>query len=161
MRSAVRIRYPPPRVRHLVRRVAGSLLRKPDGALPLQAGVVYAVLTFLVGFVVGAVRVLFLVPRLGAPVAVAIETPFMLVASWLLCAWSVRRYKVSSKLAARAIMSGSAFVVLMTLELALSVLVFHRSIAQHFGAYMTVAGIIGLGAQIIFALIPSIQARIH
>jgi hypothetical protein len=45
----------------------------------IKAGVAYFVLVFGAGFILGSVRVPFLVPRLGERVAELIETPFMFV----------------------------------------------------------------------------------
>jgi hypothetical protein len=49
-----------------------------------------------------------------------------------------------------------AFVVLMSAEVGLGA-VFGRSTADQLGAYGSLAGAIGLGAQVIFAMLPVIQ----
>jgi hypothetical protein len=46
---------------------------------------------FFVGFILGTVRVLLIAPRLGETAAVLLETPVMLVASWFVCRWYVKR----------------------------------------------------------------------
>ena len=54
-------------------------------------------------------------------------------------------------------MGAVALVTLMLEELALAVLVFGRSPAEQFGAYVTRAGAIGFAAQVIFAVFPVIK----
>jgi len=56
-----------------------------------EAGCVYALSVFAIGFVLGAIRVLVLAPRLGNAVAVALEVPFMLAVSWKLSRWSASK----------------------------------------------------------------------
>jgi hypothetical protein len=49
------------------------------------ADAVYAIIAFLIGFILGAIRVLLVAPRLGGTLAVIIETPIMLTTSWFVC----------------------------------------------------------------------------
>ena len=71
----------------------------------LRAGFVYFLIVFAIGFVLGTVRVLFVVPRFGATNAVLIELPVMLAVSWIVCAWLVRRFGVARAVAARLVMA--------------------------------------------------------
>ncbi len=50
-----------------------------------KAGVLYALSVFLIGLILGTIRVLLLVPRLGEKAAVTLETAMMLAASWFVC----------------------------------------------------------------------------
>jgi hypothetical protein len=125
----------------------------------LKAGAVYVALVFLAGFGLGVLRVLVVAPRLGAVVAVLIEAPAILVISWAVCRGCVARFGVAPAPGPRLMMGGSAFVLLMGLEVALSVLAFGRSLAEHLGGYLTLPGALGLAAQLGFAAIPLIQLR--
>ncbi|HEV2334788.1 MAG TPA: hypothetical protein VGS13_04780 [Stellaceae bacterium] len=122
-----------------------------------QAGSLYALMVFFIGFILGTIRVLLIAPRLGETGAVLLETPIILGASWYVCRWCVDRLDVRRTVAARSLMGISAFVVLMLAELALSVFVLDRSAAKYLAAYTTLAGAIGLGAQVVFALFPLAQ----
>jgi len=122
-----------------------------------QAGTVYALIVFGVGFVLGTVRVLLIVPRLGETTAVILETPLMLAASWYVCRWCVERLDVPRTITSRSIMGVVAFGVLMLAELALALLAFGRPFAEQFGVYVTGAGAIGFAGQVIFALFPITQ----
>ena len=57
----------------------------------------------------------------------------------------------------RLLMGAVAFVQLMSAELGVSILAFGRSIEEFFAAYWSAQGVIGLAAQIAFAVIPMIQ----
>jgi hypothetical protein len=125
----------------------------------IAAGTVYFVAVFLVGFVLGILRVLVVAPRLGAVAAVLIEAPAILAASWVASRECVRRFGVGRSPGLRLAMGGSAFALLMAVEAALAVLAFGLSLADHLAAYLTVAGALGLAAQLGFAVIPLIQVR--
>ncbi len=124
--------------------------RTPVTIGSMLAGLIYALIVFAIGSVIGTIRILVLAPRVGATAAVALELPVMLIASWLSCSWVVGHFEVASRLA----MSVVAFVTLMVLELGLSVLIFHRSLREHVSAYATVPGRIGLAGQVVFAIFP-------
>jgi hypothetical protein len=119
-----------------------------------EAGALYAIIVFLIGFVCGTIRVL--LPRLGETTAVTVEAPIMLAASWFVCRCCVDRLGVRRTVPARSLMGLVAFVVLMSAEVGLGA-VFGRSTADQLGAYGSLAGAIGLGAQVIFAMLPVIQ----
>ena len=121
-----------------------------------EAGALYAVMVFLIGFIVGTIRVLLLVPRLGETTAVIVEAPMMLAASWFVCCWCVGRLSVRRTVPARSLMGLVAFVVLMSAEVGLGA-VFGRSIAGQLATYGSLAEAIGLGAQVVFAFFPMIQ----
>jgi len=121
------------------------------------AGVVYALSVFAVGFVLGALRVFWVAPRIGAAAAVIVETPLMLSASWIICGRCIRRRKIGASIASRISMGAVALSVLFICEFALASIVFHRSVAAFFAEYGTLPGAIGLGAQIIFATFPTLQ----
>jgi hypothetical protein len=121
-----------------------------------KAGALYAIIVFVIGFILGTIRVLLLVPRLGETIAVIVEAPIMLAASWFVCRWCVDRLNVKRTVPAGSLMGLVAFVVLMSAEVGLGA-VFGRSIADQLAAYGSLVGAIGLAAQVIFALIPVIQ----
>ena len=125
------------------------------------AGLVYAVLVFGVGFALGTVRVLILVPRMPATLAVLVETPAMLAASWWLSTWCCARFGIGRSAGARLAMGIAAFTVLMLEELTLSVVLFARPGGAYLSSLMTVPGAIGLAAQVAFALFPLLQARLR
>ena len=58
---------------------------------------------------------------------------------------------------ARSVMGAVAFVVLMSAEVGLAVLVFGQSATEHIESYESVPAAIGLAAQIVFATFPVAQ----
>jgi len=122
-----------------------------------RAGVFYALVVFLIGFIFGTVRVLLVLPRVGETVAVSLETPVMLAASWLVCRWCVDWLDVPDAIPARSIMGIVAFVVLMAAEFGLSVAAFGRSTAEYLASYTSLPGAIGLAAQLVFGTFPIAQ----
>jgi hypothetical protein len=127
---------------------------------PAAAGFAYAILAFAVGFVLGSVRVLLVVPRVGPSVAVLLEVPVILAASWWISRLCVELFKVRRAVAARLVMGLVAFLVLMLAEVTLSALVFGTSVTGYLASLTTPAGAIGLAAQVAFAGFPFAQARL-
>jgi hypothetical protein len=56
----------------------------------LKAGVLYFMLVFGAGFVLGPIRILYLVPRLGTRTAELMEMPMMLAVVMFAARWVVR-----------------------------------------------------------------------
>lgn len=123
------------------------------------AGLIYFVAVFALGFALGAVRVLALEPALGSLWPVLIELPIMLAASWWICGRVIQRLLPGAGQGARLIMGASAFALLMSAELSLSVAVFGRTVMEHVGAWGSLHGALGLAGQIAFAAFPLFVAR--
>jgi hypothetical protein len=140
-----------------------SLMRR-DRSRPLsfrifraiEAGALYAIIVFLLGFILGTIRVLLLAPRLGETIAVIVEAPIILGASWFVCRWCVSRLDVRRAVPARSLIGLVAFLVLMSAEVGMGA-VFGRPLGDQLAAYGSLAGAIGLAAQVIFAMFPVIQ----
>lgn len=123
-----------------------------------KAGFAYALIVFLIGFAVGAIRVLLLAPRLGDAVAVLLEAPLMLAVSWKVSRWTASKHGLLSDSAEALLMGATAFAVLMLAELATAMIFFNRTVAEHFASFWSVPGGIGLAAQLCFASFPFLQA---
>jgi hypothetical protein len=123
----------------------------------LRSGVVYFLAVFAAGFVLGVLRTLFVVPRVGVLAAVAIELPIVLAVAW----WVSARLLRASALHRRdaAMMGATAFVLLMLAEATLSIALFGRTFAEHLSLYADADHQLGLAGQIAFALIPWVQTR--
>ena len=122
-----------------------------------RAALAYSGLVFAAGFVLGTIRTLFISPLLGELHAVLLEAPIMLFVSWVACGSSIRRFDVHGRGAGLA-MGAVAFALLMTAELALSVLAFGRSPAEYLRALGAPAGAAGLASQVVFGLFPLIRS---
>ena len=124
-----------------------------------KAGIAYALIVFLIGFGAGTIRVLLVAPRIGETIAVLLEAPVMLLASWITSRWATSRFDVPTELSARILMGMFAFFVLMTAELGVSLVVFGKSVVEHISGYGSIPGAIGLAAQLCFAGFPAAQLR--
>ncbi len=134
------------------------ITRSSNGTL---AGVIYAANVFVVGFGLGTLRVLVVVPRLGDTLAVTLEAPVMLLASWEFSRRLIKRFDVPAQARARLLMGTIGFSVLMVAEIGVSVFIFRRPVGDYWASYESIPGIIGLAAQIAFAAIPLLQLRCH
>jgi hypothetical protein len=121
------------------------------------AGLVYFAAVFAAGFALGVLRILVVVPRFGEAIAVLLELPIVLTLAWFACRWSVRRFGVPGSIAARGLMGGTAFAILMMAELSLATLGFGMTVAEHFARYERLAERLGLAGQVLFAACPVIQ----
>ena len=121
-----------------------------------KVGALYAIIVFLIGFILGTIRVLLLAQRLGETAAVLVEAPMIRAACWFVCRWCVDRLDVRRTVPARSLMGLVAFLVLMSAEVGLGA-VLGRSLGDQFASYGSLSGTFGLSAQVIFALFPVIQ----
>lgn len=122
----------------------------------IRAALAYLAVVFAVAFLLGTIRVLWLIPRMGELWAVLIEVPLLLALSWVVAGAVLRRRPLVG-LASRAAMGATAFAGLMALELAVGRFGFGQSLAGMLAAMGQPAGLIGLAGQIGFALIPAIR----
>ena len=125
-----------------------------------QAGLCYFLGVFAVAFCLGAVRTVAIETRVGATIAVLLETPIILVVSWWVSTLCIRRFDVGAAAADRVLTGAIAFTVLMLAEFTLSVALFDRSPADYAATFVSASGAIGLLAQIAFAAIPWLQSRV-
>lgn len=124
--------------------------------LALRAAAAYFALVFGAGFVLGSIRVLFLVPRLGERSAELLETPLMLLVVVLAARFVVRRFSLPRWLALRVGVGVVALVLLLLAELLLAVAIQDRSLPEYIASRDPVSGIVYLGALALFAAMPSI-----
>jgi hypothetical protein len=75
----------------------------------LRAGALYFLLVFAMGFAFGAIRFLFVAPRVGALVGVLIELPIILMLAWIVCGWVIVKMRVPRRPVSRLAMSACAF----------------------------------------------------
>jgi hypothetical protein len=125
----------------------------------IRAAFLYWLLAFAAGFVLGALRVMLVEPMLAkwlegfAPlVAVAIEAPIMLTVSWVAAAWVLGRRPAWTPVETLG-MGGLAWLLLQLAELGLA-LVMGLSTAAYFEKLTTLAGVLGVVIQLLFAFVP-------
>ena len=84
------------------------------------AGAAYFAILFGAGAALGLARVLFVSPHLGAMGSVLVDLPIMIALAWVVCGWLADHLQVGPRLAHRVAMGGTAFVLLIAAEVALS-----------------------------------------
>jgi hypothetical protein len=124
----------------------------------LIAGFTYALLVFMFGLCLGAVRIALVVPRFGETIAVLVEAPIILLASWWICLRCIVHFKVNASVTARALMGLVALITLQAEEIGLAAAAFGRSPVEYWLSLWSLPGMIGLGAQMAFAAFPLAQA---
>lgn len=115
---------------------------------------------FFLGFLLGTIRTLALVPIMGQLAAVLVELPFMLTASWFACARILKHYATIREHRQLIIMGGSAFVWLMGTEIVLSVALFGQPLAEFAANLLSTHGIVGLAGQLAFGCIPLVYSAV-
>jgi hypothetical protein len=125
----------------------------------LKAGVVYFALVFAAGFVLGTVRTLWVVPRLGVRPAELAEAPVMFGISILAARWVVRHVQVSPLRSRRLAMGCIAFGLMLVAEFTLGLWIRGLTIREYFATRDPISGtayFMTLGA---FAVIPIFAGR--
>ena len=125
----------------------------------LRAGAVYFALVFAAGFALGTLRVLLVVPRLGARTAELIEAPLMLAVTFLAARWTVRRLVVPPRWTRRLGMSGFALGLLVLAEFAVVLGIRGMTLGEYFAMLDPVSGTVYYALLGVFALMPSVVAR--
>ena len=123
----------------------------------LKASLTYFALVFGAGFLLGIIRVPFLVPQLGVRTAELIEMPFMFVAILFAARYVVRRFALSTT--ARVATGLGALALLLTAELALATVVQDQSLAAYIASRDPVSGSVYLFMLGVFALMPRLLSN--
>lgn len=125
----------------------------------LKGRLYYFALVLAAGFVLGTMRVLWLVPRFGERAAELIETPIMLVVTIFAARWVVRRLAVSPAPSKRLVVGFPALALLLVAELMLVLSLRGLSIAEYIAGRDPVSGTVYLMMLGIFAVMPAVVAR--
>ena len=125
----------------------------------LKAGVLYFALVFGAGFVLGTIRVLWVVPRVGMRTAELMETPIMFVVTILAARWVVRRLALPTAPATRLGVGLVALGFLLATEFSVVLWLRGLTIRGYLASRDTVAGIIYFVMLCVFAVMPFLVAR--
>jgi hypothetical protein len=125
----------------------------------IKAGITYFALVFGAGFVLGMIRVPFLVPRLGERVAELVEMPFMLVAILLAAQFIIRRFSLPANVLARLWAGFVALGLLVAAEVLLAVALQDRTLGEYVASRDPGSGSVYLAMLALFAVMPLVLAR--
>ena len=125
----------------------------------IKAGLCYFVLTFGAGFLLGPLRMLVLVPRIGARAAELLELPVMVVVTWLAARWTIRRLQVPYSTGLRLVMGVLAFALLLAAEFSLVLPLRGLTLEQYFATRDPVSGVAYYASLVLLASMPLIVER--
>src|SRR5271169_6317820 len=125
----------------------------------LKAGAIYFLLVSAVGWVLGPIRELWLVPHLGRTMGSLLEAPLMVIAMIVAAGWVLRRLDVPYALNARLAVGLVALGILLVAELTGVRWVRGISIREYLAGYATPSGLISLLLFLLFAAMPSLVER--
>lgn len=125
----------------------------------LKASLSYFAIVLGAGFALGAVRVPFLVPRLGERYAELLEMPIMLVVIVLAARHVVRRFQLAPKFAVRLQVGFTALALVVAAELALAVVLQSQSLVQYIAGRDVVSGSVYLMLLLVYALMPALLMK--
>ena len=127
----------------------------------LKAGIAYFSLAFGAGFIMGAIRVSFLMPRLGERIAELIEMPFMLVVIVLAARFITQRFALPATVPVRLGAGLLALALLIAAERLLAVALQDRSLGDYVSSRDPVSGSVYLLMLVLFAAMPLLISRLR
>ncbi len=123
----------------------------------LKAGVLYFVVVFGVGFVLGTVHTLWVVPRFGTRMAELMETPIMLVVTIVVARWIV--HLLPSVPSSRLGMGFVALGLMLVAEFGFVLWLRGLSIREYLATRDPVSGTVYYLMLGVFAIMPLLVAR--
>jgi hypothetical protein len=126
----------------------------------VKAGVVYFLLMFAVGWILGPIRELWAVPHFGRVEATVVEAIIMLIAMVVAARWAIRRFEVPHTFASTLSMGLISIGLLFPAEIAGIVWVRRLSVQEYAARLVTIPGIISLGLFLFFTAIPIVVGRL-
>lgn len=125
---------------------------------PIRAGVAYGLFAFMLGFVLGTLRVVAVAPRVGAEAAVLAELPLMLAACWW---WSGRiaRPPAMAKRSDGLPLGIAGLAVLLAGEFAVGIVLMGMTPSSWLAEFNRLPAALGLAAQVIAMAMPMLRWR--
>ena len=127
-----------------------------SGMRPLKAGLIYFLLVFALGWVLGPIRELWAVPRFGRIAALLVEAVIMLIAMVVSSRWVMRRFNVPQTLGSTIPMGLVALAILAPAEIAGVLWVRGLSLREYLASFVTAPGVISLVMFLLFAAMPTL-----
>lgn len=120
----------------------------------VKAGVIYFVVVFTLGFVLGTIRTLWVVPALGARNAELAEAPVMVLMSFLVARWIVSRWLHSLTSVGRLAAGLIALTLMVTTEFTVVLWIRGLTIREYWATRDPVSGTVYVISLVLFALMP-------
>jgi len=120
----------------------------------LRAALLYFGIVFGAGFVLGAIRTLWVAPRVSSRTAELMEAPLMLAVTVITARWIVARFAVPTMALARLELGGIALALMLLAEFGLVAWLRGISIKKYFATRDPVSGMVYYALLAVFALMP-------
>jgi hypothetical protein len=125
----------------------------------VKAGVLYFMLVFSAGFVLGTIRTLWVVPKLGVRTAELIEAPLMFGLSILAARWVARRLRFPPDYLRRLASGCVALGLMLLVEFTFVLWIRGLTIREYFATRDPISGTVYFLTLGVFALIPVFVER--
>jgi hypothetical membrane protein len=125
----------------------------------LKEGAAYFGVVFLAGFLLGTIRILWVVPKLGTAAAELIETPIMLAVTFWAARWTIRRFAIPPGMGRRLRVGLVGAALLIAAEFFFVLRLRGLTIGEYAASRNPVATAVYVLSLCAFAVMPAIAAR--
>jgi hypothetical protein len=122
----------------------------------LKLACIYFLIVFAAGFILGTIRVVWLVPRAGLRNAELLEMPLMITVTVLAARWLVHRFDVPFILSIRLAIGLFALIILLVAEFGIAAPLQGMSPGEAIARRDPISGAAYLLSLVLFALMPSL-----
>ena len=137
---------------------SSSLVVRRNFSAAVIRGLVYFGIVFSIGFVLGTIRVLLLVPVLGERSAELLEAPVMLAATYFTARFVTSRFSASRRV--EYLYSGLvALIILLAVEFSVVLALRGLSIREYLSERDPVTGAVYVAMLIVFAVMPLLVGK--
>ena len=127
----------------------------------IRASFLYFALVMGAGFLLGSVRVLFVVPHLGERWAELAEMPIMAIVIFVAAGYILRRYPEVQTRGRALVVGFTALALSVSAELVLAVVLQSQSLAEYLASRDKISGSVYLVMLVAFALMPRLRLARH
>jgi hypothetical protein len=124
-----------------------------------KSGLLYFLIVFAAGFVLGVIRVLALEPALGTGTAELLEMPVMVGLTVCAARWVVRHFQIPITLGGRLVVGMLALLLLLGAELGVAIGLRGLSVSEAILDRDPISGMAYLLSLVLFALMPTLVLR--
>ena len=125
----------------------------------LKASLLYFALVFGTGFILGPIRILWLIPQVGERSAELMELPLMIAVSYLAARWIVRLFSLPSIRSIRIRVGLLALTLVLISEISLGLWIRGISLSEYFNSRDPVSGTAYYLVLALFAAMPMLVRR--
>jgi hypothetical protein len=125
----------------------------------VKQAALYFVLVFGAGFILGPIRILLVIPRVGVRAAELMEAPIMLMVTIAVSRWMVRRFPEPSNLPSRLAMGFLALALMLGAEFSLAYVLQRISVSEYLANRDPVSGTVYYAMLVVFAILPAYWSR--